>query len=121
MELYYHEVDRSVLILSADGGLDADTAGELLTQLEALVRAGTTKLIVDCTNLTYISSSGIGVLVRLHGNLARHGGDVKVASPPGRVLQALNLVRVGQLFDIYPDVNQARLAFRDPSGQRGES
>jgi anti-sigma B factor antagonist len=121
MELYYHEADRSVLILGADGGLDADTAGELLSQVEALVQAGTTQLIIDCTKLTYISSSGIGVLVRLHGKLAKQGGDVKIASPPGRVLPALSLVRVAQLFEIYPDVNQARLAFREPSKPRGDS
>jgi anti-anti-sigma factor len=115
MELYYHEVDRSVLILSADGGLNADTAGELVAQLESLIDAGVTKIIIDCTNLTFISSYGIGVLARLHNKLARQGGDVKIAAAPSRVLQALNIVRIGQLFEIYPDVNQARLAFRDPA------
>jgi hypothetical protein len=33
MELYYHEVDRSVLVLSADGGLNADTAADFVSQL----------------------------------------------------------------------------------------
>ena len=112
MELFYHESDRSVLVLSADGGLNADTAVELVAQLESLVNAGITKIIIDCTRLTYLSSYGIGVLVRLHGKLARRGGDVKVASVQSRVLQALNLARLGQIFQIYPDVNQARLAFR---------
>jgi hypothetical protein len=28
------------------------------------------------------------------------------------LLQALNVMRMGKLFGIYPDVNQARLAFR---------
>ena len=115
MELYYHELDKSVLILSADGGLNADTAADFVKQLESLIDVGVTKMIIDCTNLSFISSYGIGVLVRLHNKLAKHGGDVKIAAAPSRVLQALNVVRLGRLVEIYPDVNAARLAFREPS------
>ena len=112
MEFFYHELDKDVLILSADGGLNADTADQFVRQLESLVDAGVGKIIVDCTRLDYISSYGIGVLVRLHNKLAKHGGDVKVAAPHSRVLQALTLMRMGEVFSIYPDVDRARLAFR---------
>ena len=56
MEFFFHELDKSVLVLSADGGLNADTAGEFVRQLEALVDAGVKQIIVDCSNLSYISS-----------------------------------------------------------------
>jgi len=112
MEFFYHELDKDVLILSADGGLNADTADQFVHQLEQLVDAGVQKIIVDCTRLDYISSYGIGVLVRLHQKLAKHGGDVKVAAPHSRVLQALTLMRMGEVFSIYPDVDRARLSFR---------
>ena len=69
-------------------------------------------MIIDSTRLSYISSYGIGVLVRLHNRLAKHGGDVKFASLQSTILKALTVVRVGKLFEMYPDVNQARLAFR---------
>ena len=112
MEFFFHELDKSVLILSADGGLNADTSAEFVSQLETLVDGGVKQIIVDCTRLNYISSYGIGVLVRLHNKLAKHGGDVKIAAPKSMVLQALTIMRLGKLLEIYPDVNQARLAFR---------
>ena len=115
MEFYYHELDRSVLILSADGGLNADTAADFVQQLEALIDEGVKQMIIDCSKLTYISSYGIGVLIRLHNRLAKHGGDVKIAAPQSFVLQAMNVTRLGRIFEIYPDVNQARLAFRAKS------
>ena len=113
MEFYFHEVDSDVLILSADGGLNAANGAEFIRQLEALVDGGVTKIIVDCTELHYISSYGVGLLVRVHNKLAGRGGDVKIASVHSVVLQVLNMMRMGQLFGIYPDVNQARLAFRE--------
>jgi anti-sigma B factor antagonist len=112
MEFYFHEVEKDVLILSADGGLNADTSPEFLRQLEALVEGGVTKIIIDCSRLDYISSYGIGMLVRVHKKLAGRGGDVKIAAPGSTVLRALNVMRMGQFFGIYGDVNQARLAFR---------
>jgi anti-anti-sigma factor len=46
------------------------------------VDAGVDKIIVDCSRLEYISSYGIGVLVRLHKALMARGGDVKIAAGP---------------------------------------
>jgi anti-anti-sigma factor len=112
MEFFYHELDKDILILSADGGLNADTAGEFVHQLESLVDAGVRKIIVDCEHLDYISSYGVGVLVRLHGKLAKHGGDVKIAAAQSLVLQTLSVMRMNDVFAIYPDVDRARLAFR---------
>ena len=112
MEFYYHEIDNSVLILRADGGINKDTAGQFVQELEKLVDAGLTKIIVDCTGLEHISSYGIGVLLRVHKRLAKHGGDVKLAGLHSGLVTVLRIARLDGLFDIYPDVNRARLAFR---------
>jgi anti-anti-sigma factor len=113
MEFYYHDIDRDLIVLSADGGLNADTADAFVQQLESLVDAGVTKIIVDCTRLDYISSYGVGVLLRLHKKLRKHGGNVKVAAAKSMVLRAMTVLRMGSMFEIYEDVDRARLAFRD--------
>ena len=46
MEFFFHELDKSVLILSADGGLNAETAAEFIRQLESLIDGGVTQIIV---------------------------------------------------------------------------
>ena len=112
MEIYYDEVDSEVLVVKADGGLNARTADGFVTDLEKLVDAGLRKIIVDCSSLNYISSYGLGILVRLHGRLARHGGDVKIASVKGVIVEVLRLTKLNTIFEIYPDVPRARLAFR---------
>ena len=115
MELYYHATDRDVLILSADGGIDSTNADEFVAQLGTLVQAGVRKLIVDCSRLGYMSSYGIAVLVRLHKKLAEHGGDVKLAALESRVARLIELVGLAPVFQIYPNVDSARSAFRGAS------
>ncbi len=112
MELYYHDTDRDVLILSADGGIDSTNAEELVSELGKLVDAGARKLIVDCSRLGFISSYGIAVLVRLHKKLTDRGGDVKLAALESRVARLIDLVGLERVFQIYPNVDGARNAFR---------
>jgi anti-anti-sigma factor len=112
MEFRYDEIDNDVLIISADGGLNADTAADFVQSIEKLVDAGLCKIIIDCKDLTYVSSYGLGVLIRLNKRVRNRGGDVKLASITGIVPQALQATRLDRLFAIYADVNRARLAFR---------
>lgn len=112
MEFHYDEIDNDVLILVADGGLNTNTADQFIESLEKLVEAGLGKIIVDCGSLTYISSYGLGVLLRLHKRLKERGGNVKLCAIGGIVPQALEITRLDKFFEVYPDVNRARLAFR---------
>ncbi len=117
MEFYYDEIDNDVLIITADGGLNADTSEQFILSIEKLVDAGLKKMIVDCDKLDYISSYGLGMLVRLHNRMKRHGGDVKIASVKGALPDVLKVTGLNKLFEIYPDVNRARLAFRPKTAE----
>ena len=110
MELYYHSVDKDVLVLSADGGLDSHNAEEFVNELGRLVEAGARKLIVDCSRLGYISSYGIAVLVRLHKKLAARGGDVKLAALDTMVARLIQVTGLDRVFQIYPNLDEARRA-----------
>jgi len=111
MEFYYRGTDKDVLILSADGGLNSHNADQFVTELQTLVDAGARKLIVDCTKLTYISSYGIGILIRLHKKLAESGGEVKIASVDNPIVKALRLLRLDTVFEIYINSREAQEAF----------
>ena len=117
MEFYYDDVDRDVLILRADGGIDGSIGDNLVGELQRMVEAGARKMIVDCSRLGHISSSGVGVLMRLHRKLWAVGGDVKLAAVPGAAFHLLELTRLAELFDIFPTVDAALEAFRKAAGR----
>jgi len=113
MELYYHDVDKDVLIIKADGGINSDNVEQFVGELNGLIDSGIRKLIVDCSRLNYISSDGIGTIFRLHKRLAEKGGDVKLAALNHVVARILELTRLNAVFHIHPTVDEARRAFRD--------
>lgn len=117
MEFYYRGVDRDVLVLKADGGIASTNAEEVVADLVRVARSGIRKLVVDCTGLGYISSSGVGMLIHLHNTLWAAGGQVKVASARGPVFRILEITKLARLFEIYPTVEEALGAFRRSSLQ----
>ncbi len=117
MELYVHELEKDVLVVAVDGGLNARTAEQFTVEVENVAQRGFAKIIVDCSALTFISSSGIGALLLLHRRMKQRGADVKVAGARSFVLDVLRMARLDGLFDLYPDVSRARLAFRSPDDE----
>ena len=116
MEFYCHEVQDDVMVISADGGIDRQTSRQFVDEVCELVKGGMTKLIVDCRQLTYISSYGLGVLLRLHKNAKKAGGEVKLTCLHGPVVKLLEVTGLDRVFGLYKDVESALAAFRDSDG-----
>lgn len=115
MELVIGEIEGDVMVIRADGGLNQTTAKQMSEQVGALVAGGVRHLIVDCSSLQVLSSTGIGVLLMLHTRMKSHGGDVRLCGLQGLIVQVLQLAKLDRLFQLYPDVGQAKLSFRPPA------
>ena len=65
------EMIGDVSIVNLNGSLDTVTSPDAETNFNNLIEADKLKILVDCTNLDYISSAGLRVLLatskRVHG------------------------------------------------------
>jgi len=113
MEIRIQEVDNNVVIATLDGGLDRETSAELLDDLHKMVDAGLKKIIVDMDRVTFISSAGLAMIIRLHAKLKKKGGIVRLANVHDFALDLLRVTNLHHVLEIYEDVNAAKLAFRD--------
>ncbi len=118
METYYHDGDQDILIVSADIKLNEESAEQFLKGLEEHIDSGLRKIIVDCAGLKYISSFGIGILVRLHNRMdSCDDGDVKLSGLQESVSQVFEMTRLNTFLQIYPDVENARLSFTSSAAE----
>ncbi len=112
MDTYLDEIDDQILVLVADGGLDARNARELGEKLETLVNTGVRDLIVDCSKLNFISSAGIGTLIALNRRLKARGGRVHLAGATGPVPNVIRLARLDTVLGVHQDIGRAKHALR---------
>jgi anti-sigma B factor antagonist len=101
-----------MMVLEVAGELDNYAVKDFTACLEYEIEKGHRRIIVDCSQLRFVSSMGVGTMVRIHGLMRKQGGDVKLASVKGMVADLFSLTKLDRLFNIYPDVDAAAAAFR---------
>lgn len=105
------DVERSlegkIAVLKLKGFLDAHTAPDFETAIQAQLDEGHNRIIVDCSDLNYISSAGLGVFMGFVEDVREGGGDIKICGLIPKVRQVFELLGFHQLFHIVDDVPAA--------------
>jgi anti-anti-sigma factor len=79
-----------------------DTHTQFRTLLEEALRHSTRTLVFDFDRVTFIDSSGLGMLMLAKGEVEKSGGNVTLSGARGPVLDTLKLVRFDEQFTVYP-------------------
>jgi len=94
------------VVVAAHGEIDIDTAAGLDQGVRAALRS-CPHLVVDLTHVTFIDSSGLGVLVGARRMATALGGEVSLVSPPPPVQRILAGTQLQQSFAIYGSLEEA--------------
>lgn len=101
MEIRTQEFKRSSVV-KASGRIDAATAPQLQHALDALTEAGKYRLVLDMSEVDFISSVGLRVLIDTRKTCRRYNrGDLVLAEPSANVVRTLELAGFYSLFDVY--------------------
>lgn len=103
----------NISVLSISGELDAHTAPELEKALQELIAAKQHQIIVNFSNLMYISSAGLGVFMAYIEDVRELGGDIKLSNMSPKVYNVFDLLGFPTLYDIVDDETQAFSKFSE--------
>jgi anti-anti-sigma factor len=76
------------------GRLDGYWCDHLHAALTEVLREGNHHIRIDCSQVSYLTSAGIGVLMRFHKELGRINGTFHVVNPSAPVSTVLRITRV---------------------------
>jgi anti-anti-sigma factor len=97
------KVDRSSLesgieLLALSGSLTLGRdAQNFEWTVEELVKNGKTRIVVDLTEVPFVDSAGIGILVGCHGKVSTAGGHFRLAGVAERVMNVLRITKVDSI------------------------
>lgn len=96
-----------VHIVHIAGEIDVTSAAVLRDALEALIADGRRRLTLDLSDVTFLDSTGLGIVVGRLKRLARHGGTMSVAASHERVRRVFTITGLDQLLEIHEDLESA--------------
>jgi anti-sigma B factor antagonist len=102
------QVEPDITVMAIGGRLNlGNTLMSIEDAIKKLIGGGLRKLALDLSGLSYIDSSGIGMIVMVAGEMSQAGGRMRVAGAQGVVARAFELVRLGVVVPLDPDIETA--------------
>ena len=87
-------------VVAVDGELDAYTSHELRTCLAELDEEGVTRIAVDLRRLTFVDSSGLGVLMGAARRARDRGGQVVLREVSPQIRRVLDVTGLSDLLPL---------------------
>src|SRR5699024_9171730 len=94
-------------VLELSGELDAHTASQLENTLKRLINQKQHHIIVNCKELDYIASAGLGVFMAYIEDVRAQGGDIKLTDMNPKVYDVFDLLGFPALYDIVQHEEEA--------------
>lgn len=97
--------DRTVV--SVSGEIDVYTAAVLREQLGTLIDDGHHDVVVDLTDVRFMDSTGLGVLVGALKKVRGFGGRLQLVIDSERLLKVFRITALTQVFTIHETLDEA--------------
>jgi anti-sigma B factor antagonist len=108
------EARGPVQLIRLSGSLDMYSFPRLETQLNHLFQQGQYAVVLDCRDLDYIGSAGLGALIGFAKQAREHGGDVKLLRVPERIYKIIELLGFTKVLQVHNTEEAALGSFAKP-------
>lgn len=108
--LFHYKISpkSSVSIVHMGGELIEKSQGEPLVQeIKALLEKGSRKFVLDFSNLRYMNSSGLGILVTILTKVRNNGGELAVTNLNKKIKELLVITKLNQMFHVTNTLEEA--------------
>jgi anti-sigma B factor antagonist len=99
--------ESGVLVLNAGGEIDVATSPELHELLVELIERAPQLVIVDLTGVSFIDSTGLGVLVGAVRDLRAGGRDMRLVVTQPQIIKLLELTGLDEVFSVVSNTRDA--------------
>ena len=75
-------------------------------------------LLLNCADVTFVDSSGIGDILAAHAAIIRRGGVVRLLNPTRTLRDSLERTQLNSVLDVYHDEAAAIASFNEGDNER---
>jgi anti-anti-sigma factor len=94
---------KSIKVIEPSGILDGNQADAFRQQVEAALQSGVDTLLIDLKDITFVDSSGLGILVVILKQVRAMQSDMYICSINEQVQMLFELMSMDRVFEVLPD------------------
>ena len=112
LTLTVERVQPDIHVLKLAGRLGVGSySQELQWKVEELLKQNEKKVVMDFTDLKYIDSTGLGIVVFCSGKLSESGGELRVAGANPTIRNLFKITRIEKVMNLDDNLEAAIAGF----------
>ena len=100
-------IGHNAYLISLAGNFDLHAGPEFERRVLEAIGRGALDLVIDLTDVAFIDSTTIGILMRTRKRLAPVGGRVLVVTSDQNILRLFEITALDRMFEIYSRRSEA--------------
>jgi len=100
-------------VIATRGEIDLFTAPELKRVLTEAIESGQHRLVIDLSEVTFLDSTALGVLIGAVKRLRSRGGALAIVNTDASIAKTFQITGLDQIFTIVPSREEALAALDD--------
>ncbi len=88
------------VVIKVEGRVDTTTAKEFEAEVKKVIEANCIDIVVDCSELSYVSSSGLRVFLILQKGVKRKNGKLTIVNMTPAIKEIFKITGFISIFDI---------------------
>lgn len=105
------EQTQGVDVIHLKGRIIYESENYVKSEIEKHFEAGQKKLVLDLSGLSYINSSGLGILINLLKKIRGQNGDMYLAGLSREISELFRITSLDHVFRIFDTVDEAVAAY----------
>lgn len=108
MHFFYSELDQRIRLIKLAGVLDAEGVGRVERKLAEHCAGENAQVLLDLSEVAFIASIGIRLLVTTAKSVGRYGGRLVILDPSQSVRDILELTGISEIIPMFGNLEEAR-------------
>lgn len=96
------------ILLAVEGRVDTTNYNEFENAVNEVLSDDVKEIYLDCSELSYISSSGLRIFLTVQKKMMARAGKFKLFSMQPAIKEIFDISGFSSIFSIYPDLETAK-------------
>lgn len=102
-----HRAEKDVTVVTVTGEIDVFSSPRLREMLLDVIDNGADHLVVDLGEVTFLDSTGLGVLVGIYHRLRARSGSMTFVGANDRVRRVFHVTQLTKIFELHDSLEDA--------------
>jgi anti-sigma B factor antagonist len=107
LDITVRKTHDSSAVVAVAGEIDVYTSPVLQEKLVEVLRDGSSNIVLDLSKVTFLDSTGLGVLITALKRCRNAEGDLELVTAQPNVLKVLEITGLNDVFQVRPSLDES--------------